>query len=381
MKTGRMVQKYFLSASASSPCRRKDQGERRQEAFALLIVLVLIAILVTAVAGFVFSTRIEMQLASNADEESELRWLGISAVELSKYVLAESLRTPAGRHTSLNQIWAGGPGEPTETNGPLGSIRLQNVPCGGGQFSIRLIDLERFANINRADPILLQKAFELLGTDVRTTSVAVDSILDWLDPDDNPRMNGAESDYYESLPHPYMAKNGPIDDIGELTLIQGITPELVWGTTRPGEATSPGSLPYDPFAPDQPHSLGLADLFTCTSSGLININTASVSVLQLLPGMDEASARLIVETRAGPDGIDGTEDDTPFTSQAMLNPAVIPGLPPPEVMRAWLPFITVQSRTFEMIAEVTLGRVHRRYHAILVRLNPLTVEVTSFWWD
>ena len=176
-----------------------------------------------------------------------------------------------------------------------------------------------------------------------------------------------------------MAKNGPIDDIGELILIQGITPDLVWGASLSGEGTS--SLLQDSSSPPPSHSLGLADLFTCSSSGLININTASVSVLQLLPGMDESLARLIVETRAGPDGVDGTEDDTPFTSLAMLNPAVIPGLPPPEVMRAWRPFITVQSRTFEMTAEVTLGRVHRRYHAILVRLNPLTVEVVSFWWD
>ena len=37
--------------------------------------------------------------------------------------------------------------------------------------------------------------------------------------------------------------------------------------------------------PDYP--VGLVDLFTPISVGYININTASIKVLQLLPGMDQ----------------------------------------------------------------------------------------------
>ncbi len=56
-----------------------------------------------------------------------------------------------------------------------------------------------------------------------------DAILDWLDADDSPRTNGAESSYYSSLPEPYLARNGPVSHLDELLMVQGVTPELLYG--------------------------------------------------------------------------------------------------------------------------------------------------------
>lgn len=56
-----------------------------------------------------------------------------------------------------------------------------------------------------------------------------DAILDWIDDDDEPREYGAESDYYASLPNPYLCKNGPMDSLDELLLVRGITPQLLFG--------------------------------------------------------------------------------------------------------------------------------------------------------
>jgi type II secretory pathway component PulK len=64
------------------------------------------------------------------------------------------------------------------------------------------------------------------------TDDVANSIIDWLDPDDNPRENGAESDYYSSLSPPYQAKNGPLDSLEELLLVKGVTPELLFGNDR-----------------------------------------------------------------------------------------------------------------------------------------------------
>jgi type II secretory pathway component PulK len=64
------------------------------------------------------------------------------------------------------------------------------------------------------------------------TDDVANSIIDWLDPDDNPRENGAESDYYSSLNPPYQAKNGPLDSLEELLLVKGVTPELLFGNDR-----------------------------------------------------------------------------------------------------------------------------------------------------
>ena len=64
------------------------------------------------------------------------------------------------------------------------------------------------------------------------TDDVANSILDWLDPDDDPRESGAESDYYSSLSPPYQAKNGPLDSLEELLLVKGVTPQLLFGNDR-----------------------------------------------------------------------------------------------------------------------------------------------------
>lgn len=56
-----------------------------------------------------------------------------------------------------------------------------------------------------------------------------DSILDWLDEDDEPREYGAEADYYATLQPPYRPANGPIESIEQLLLVKGMTPAILYG--------------------------------------------------------------------------------------------------------------------------------------------------------
>lgn len=62
------------------------------------------------------------------------------------------------------------------------------------------------------------------------TEDIADAIIDWIDADDNPRPNGAESSTYSGMQPPYRAKNGPLDSIEELLLVRGVTPRLLFGT-------------------------------------------------------------------------------------------------------------------------------------------------------
>jgi len=55
------------------------------------------------------------------------------------------------------------------------------------------------------------------------------SIIDWIDTDDNTSPGGAEDDYYMGLNPPYHCKNGPLNSIEELLLVQGVTPWLLFG--------------------------------------------------------------------------------------------------------------------------------------------------------
>jgi hypothetical protein len=60
---------------------------------------------------------------------------------------------------------------------------------------------------------------------------------------------------------------------------------------------------------------------------LLNVNTATVEQLTQLPGIVESLALAIIRSRAGPDGVEGTEDDMPFRAVQELATRV-PQLPP-----------------------------------------------------
>lgn len=64
------------------------------------------------------------------------------------------------------------------------------------------------------------------------TDEAADSIVDWRDSDSSVTDQGAEDDYYLSLPEPYRCKNGPLESVEELLLVKGITHELLYNYDR-----------------------------------------------------------------------------------------------------------------------------------------------------
>jgi general secretion pathway protein K len=338
---------------------------------ALIMVMCAIFVLSALAAGFVLSMKVETRLAYNANSEQQLLWLGRSGVELARYVLSQ--HPPGEPYDSLNQKWAGGSGSLAESNSALSSLSLVNYPVGDGTVSIKIIDLERKVNINTASATTIQQALTLMGVDANDISVVSDSILDWIDSDDLPRVAGAESDYYQGLAVPYYAKNAPIDDLSELLLVKDVTPEMYWGSNagnhtpsvfqhKLGLGTAPGQTPDYPF--------GLVEIFTPFSSGKININTANANVLQMIPGVDAAMADAIIKQRAGPDGVDGTEDDIPFSSPGQLGGFGIQDTSACDT----------RSYTYEVHATAQIGGFKREYVAILARTSGMDIQVLSFYW-
>lgn len=76
--------------------------------------------------------------------------------------------------------------------------------------------------------INLMSRNDLLTLDGMTEDVA-DSILDWIDPDDDPRPLGAEAAYYASLPSPILPRNAPLRTLAEIALVAGVDLELLRG--------------------------------------------------------------------------------------------------------------------------------------------------------
>jgi general secretion pathway protein K len=355
----------------------KKTSQKNSNGIALIIVMIAVAVFSALAAALAFSMKVETKLARNAENEQQLLWLGRSGVEYARWILSQ--HPPAEPYDSLNQIWAGGPGGPSETNSPLAGISMDNFKIGDGTVSLKIVDLERFANINTAPAAELQQALTVMGVDADDISVVSDSVQDWRSPAAPPRVAGAESDYYQSLTPPYNAKNAPIDDISELLLIKGVTPEMYYGSglldspnqqkPKLGFGVAPGQAPDYPF--------GLKDVFTAVSSGKINVNTADVNVLQLIPGVDTNSAAAIIQQRAGPDGVDATEDDTPFRNASAALQAA--GLNAANTALA-ANLVTVGSSTWRVNITAQIGDAKREFTAILYRGTGAEIQVVGFYW-
>ena len=344
----------------------------------MILVLISVVVLAVLAAGFAYSMRVEVKLARNAGFERELEWMGRSGVELARYVVGQQLSIPMEPYDSLNQKWAGGPGGMGTSNSPLADIQMENVELGNGKFTVKIVDCERKMNINVADERLLHQGLLLAGVEATDASVVMNSIMDWIDRNDTTLLGGAEKDYYEGSNPPYTCKNGAIDDMMEMLMIKGVTPELLWGGASTNHslaavqmserraAAAGGQMPA--------YAVGLTELFTPISSGKINVNTASPTVLQMLPFVDENLAAEIVRLRAGPDGVDGTEDDTPLRNPGELVNAGLPRQIVGEVMR----YCDVRSRVFEVTVDAEVGSYKRRFVALLGRNNPRDVQILTF---
>ena len=319
---------------------------KRDRGIALIIVMIIVAALTVIVTGFAYSMRVETKLARNTRFNPDMDWLGRSGVELARFLLSK--RAPGEEQMdALHQKWAGGPGrvgmDAMAEPEPWEQLPMTNVKLGNGTFSIKITDMERKLNINSAPEPLLRYILEMHGgVDATDVDVFIDSLRDWMDPDENPGLNGAESDFYLSEYPPYYSKNGPLDHITELKLVQGFK--------------------------DQPSIYNVfAKNFTAISGGLINVNTASAQVLELLPGMDPFIADEIVMYRAGPDG--------PYRSPNQIGAVLEPfGMDPGSIQQ----FLATESATFEVEITAKIGTQQRKYISLLRRLSPQDIRILYF---
>jgi general secretion pathway protein K len=380
----------------------------RERGVALIMVLGFIIVLAVMAAAFATNMQVEVKLARKANDDVKVEWVCRSGIELSKYILAQQMANAQEPYDSLNQQWAGGPATTNGFNVFLENLDLTNSAWAedtvlglifpdqaefeekignDARCTIQIIDLERKFNINRAaedsmGKFPLEKTFELMDVDTGLSPYLIDAIKDWRDTDDNRRVSGAESDTYEAKTPAYTAKNGPIDDLKELLLIEGMTPEIYWGSRSrqiaadPLQAPSTALLGADDEEGENSYNFGMADLFTAISTGYININTASAEVMQLVPGFDQTRVDLILQMRVGLDGVDGTEDDEPFDDIAQIQRA---GFTADAIANARR-FFSVRSATYEVTVQAQVGILSRTLVAVISRASPTDIKILYTYW-
>jgi len=169
--------------------------------------------------------------------------------------------------------------------------------------------------------------------------------------------------------------------LSELLLIKGISEEMYWGTSLEGGARRPSMMrTASRFAGDAPtYPVGLVDLFVPVSGGRLNLNTASVTALQLVPYIDANAAAMILRLRAGLDGVDGTDDDTPLRSVGDLANAGLNRQAIDLISR----YCDVRSHTFEVQVDTEINGYRKKYLALLRRNNNNVNDFQLLWlsWE
>lgn len=123
----------------------------------------------------------------------------------------------------------------------------------------------------------LKERREAINLEQSHIETLLDSLQDWLDEDENPHPQGAESSEYSFEEPPYQSANNLISSINELYLIHGFT-----------------DLPLSSRETELGHEVGMNDVLRNLVAlpllqTTINVNTASRDVLQTLPYLREGS--------------------------------------------------------------------------------------------
>ena len=297
-----------------------------EKGFALLAVLLVLAMLGVLGAEFAYMTRLEASAVRTYKD-------GIAAGHLAEAAIAQALRELIADWAFVIADDEGELSFYSRDRLALRRLPRREVELGPGQFTYRLRDEESLLNINTAQPARFEALLEALGVQRTDRDVIVDSVQDWRDTNEEHRLHGAESDdYYLKLPVPYRARNGNLESVNELLQIRGVTPALFHG------------------ADGKP---GLGDVLTVRTVGQVNINTAHPLVLRAL-GLSVAEITTVLQTRR----------DAPY--------AIVPG---PFAGRGF----AVTSRTFRVHAEgIVHGRVAARLTAVLRRNSPSEVVVLEW---
>ena len=257
---------------------------------ALMVVLWILAILGVIFTTFTFSMRTELAAAGNFKETAEAYYIAEAGVYRAAAEIINADRNflpDLSLYDSLEEHWHTNPSA------------YENVPVGRGSYWVTVTDEESKIPLNGATDPILRRLFSNAGVgDEKLLSTIVDSILDWRDPDTLHRLNGAEDDYYLSLPTPYRAKNGNFESIDELLLVKGMAPEILYGNVANPQrrAELQAQLPWE-WQLMSGEYLGVARYLSVFSSGRVNINTAGPEVLMAL-GLTAAEAKTALDRRA-----------------------------------------------------------------------------------
>lgn len=287
---------------------------------------------------------------------------------------------------------------------PEGKMEVEML---GGTYTVRVIDEERYVNLNQAHPALLKNLIIVFVGDDEEEEAdkTAQAIADWRDPDDKPstiiNVEGqSEREVYQRIiaedsgysgedweEFDYRQKNDYFTTVEELMNVYGMDIELFYGYDPVEERHKIYAERAMSGREENSHIMtagsnddnsyflqvrGFRDVLTVNSSGLLNINTAGEEVLTALlitarvdeDAAEETARSIISYRRNGSD--DDIDNDQAFRAVGDL--AQVDGVSGAVISRMQsIQRLTTVSSNFRIIAEGRSGRAHRTIEAVVMR--------------
>jgi general secretion pathway protein K len=234
----------------------------RQRGVALITALVVVAICVFIAADLLRTTFLDQRRTAGVLHGDQARHYLLGAEDWVGHILRRNREDSQTDH--LDEDWA---------------MQLPALEVDGGYLTGHLDDLQGRFNINNlvgpeGQPRQeVMEQFQRLLIMLEIDPELANAVIDWIDPDQEPRFpGGAEDGQYLSMDPPYRSADQPMQAVSELRLVAGVD-EDIYERLRPYVTTLPGS--------NRTH---------------INVNTAPAPVLaSLAEGLSPADGERLLE--------------------------------------------------------------------------------------
>ena len=180
----------------------------RERGVALITAILIVALVTTIAVTMASRQQLDIQRSANMFD-SDQAWLAVLGGE----DYARNILEADGKNTSVDSL-------DEDCAQPV------QFPFGAMEDMQGRINLNNLLDSNGAVNAVELHRFEHLLTLFDLNPGIAQAVLDWIDSDINPRMNGgAEDDTYMQLVPGYRAANRPMASASELRLVSGVTKE------------------------------------------------------------------------------------------------------------------------------------------------------------
>ncbi len=215
--------------------KKTIRNRESEKGIVLVIVIIMISILMILVTDLIYFTQIDTEISANTRDEIKARYIAKSGI----HIAAGTLKARALE--DLSQVTSQLTGQGENTDGAW-AINVPYFPVGEGIASVSVVDERSKINLNalvspssnRIDNQVLtelRELFRFLDIDSSKSDRFISSLINWLDiplegAANDQDSNGANGDFYASLETPYRIKDGPLDTLEEILMIDGMDDEF-----------------------------------------------------------------------------------------------------------------------------------------------------------